>query len=61
MSIDDVPGYMLDEVVRTLNSMEVNTEEELHEYLCDDGGQHFEELGYDLMAMYLRAKEDDKS
>lgn len=55
MSKDDLPGYMLDEIKSSLNSMGVTTEDELHEYLCDDGGQIFEELGYDFMAQYLRS------
>lgn len=57
MDTDDITGYMLDEIKKTLSDIEVTTEEELHEYLCDEGGQHFEELGYDFMAMYLRSKE----
>ena len=61
MSEDDVPGYMLDEVVKTLRDIEVTTEDELHEYVCDEGGQTTEELGYDLMVMYLRSKNENDS
>ena len=58
MSIDDVPGYMMDEVAKTIKDLGVTTEDELYEDRCNEGGQIYEELGYDLMIMYLRAKND---
>lgn len=57
MNLEDLPGYMLDEVAKAVKSIGVTTEEELHEDLCSEGGQTYEELGYDLMVMYLRSSE----
>lgn len=59
MTREDLPGYMLDEVAKQVVDMGFKTEEELHEYLVSEGGQHFEELGYELMAMYLRSKDNE--
>jgi len=60
MSEEDLPGYMLDEIKKTLDSIGVTTEDELHEYVCDEGGQTTEELGYDFLAMYLRSKNNEQ-
>lgn len=58
MSMEDLPGYMLDEVAKVASDIEAETDDDVQEYWESEGSQTFEELGRDLLRMYMGAKNE---